>query len=148
VGFTDWKVPHPDNYTPDDPHCAASLAGEDCVCMDCNGWLDKVCEFKIGELGGDGEMPGMSSCDVYRNPFACSKPTTPSKAHGGPVHGCRNGGWLMGTAHADLGLPPTIVPTESAPQLHERLCQSLSRRTACTTRASTTRARRPSSAWA
>ena len=116
AGFIDWQGSSPDNYTPDDPHCAVSLAGEDCVRISRDGWRDKVCEFKSGEPGGDGEMPGVPGCYFYRKPFACSKPATPSKAHGGPMHGCRNGGWLMDTAHADPGLPPTIVRAQSAPE--------------------------------
>ena len=30
-------------------------------------------------------------------------------AHGGAMYGCKNGGWMMGTAHSDPNLPPTIV---------------------------------------
>jgi hypothetical protein len=30
-------------------------------------------------------------------------------AHGGLMYGCKNGGWMMGTAHNNLNLPPTIV---------------------------------------
>jgi hypothetical protein len=115
TGFTDWKGSQPNNHIPDDPRCAASLVGEDCAGINNNGWEDWPCEFVSRKPGGEGEIPGMSGCYQNRNPFACSKPATPSKAHGGPMHGCRNGGWMMGTAHANPGLPPTIVRVESPP---------------------------------
>jgi hypothetical protein len=122
AGFTDWIGSEPNNAISDDPHCAASLVGEDCAGMDYRGWWDGPCELESGEPGGEGEVPGMPGCYPNRQPFACSMPATPSKAHGGSMHGCRNGGWMMGTAHADPGLPPTIVRTAQKSAPHSLDC--------------------------
>ena len=52
---------------------------------------------------------GEGVCVEFVLPYICSKPSTPSTAHGGLMYGCKNGGWMMGTAHSDPNLPPTIV---------------------------------------
>jgi hypothetical protein len=118
AGFTDWRGDQPNEWSPEVVDCA-SFAGEDCAAMDDVGWFDRPCEFESREPGGEGEIPVMPGCYPNRQSFVCSKPATPSKANGGPMHGCRNGGWLMGTAHADPDLPPTIVRAKSAPNLRD-----------------------------
>jgi hypothetical protein len=61
--------------------------------------------------------------DANRNlPFICSRPTAPSTASGGAMHGCTNGHWVQGTPHASLVLPPTVVSNQ--PRRHPAAVRS------------------------
>lgn len=128
VEFTQWKTGEPGDLAGADPWPSDSEAGtpegcegsEDCGALFYVGgrysWGDTNCEVKrqyfqsvddnrinIWKTGPNG------ACVEFRLPYICSKPSIPAAAHGGLMHGCKNGAWMLGTAHNNPDLPPTIV---------------------------------------
>lgn len=83
------------------PACG-SYQGRDCALMDVftGQWRSAACD--VDETSWDGLMSpanGKPSCYAVTLPFICSLPLVPAKARGGPMLGCRGGGWMMGTPH-------------------------------------------------
>ena len=161
VGFTGWQSGQPNNDVQEDAQCITSLAGQDCVGMGRgSGWADDPCEADFEDTGR-GEVEGQPGCHRVEYPYVCSKHAAPFKAHGGPMLGCVDGSWAIGTAHANPDLPPTIVrhsllltfyalvrPSRCCfvKVLCHYCCSCVLRHTACTMPACTTRAPPRSSA--
>lgn len=118
VAYTNWASTEPDNALDDDEAvfgCTEVIGiGQDCARITVGGWFDSYCELNAEEPGRTGyrwEDPDRPGCYFTRHPYVCSKPATSAVASGGDMYGCADGHWVLGVAHDDSELPPTLVST-------------------------------------
>jgi hypothetical protein len=116
--FTNWANGEPNDLN--SGNVGFCEGGADCVIISSEAqgqWAEHSCaiegwEFEDFEGNRKAQWKKVDdgdACVPIRLPYICSKPSTPAAAHGGLMHGCKNGGWMMGTAHSNPDLPPTIV---------------------------------------
>jgi hypothetical protein len=127
--FTRWHGKEPGDLEvtsdpwPNDPDIGSSEGcegGEDCGALFYAGgrhsWGDTNCASKCHYFDSLDDNRNTrwktapdNACIEFRLPYICSKPSNPTTMHGGLMHGCKNGGWMVGIAHNNSDLPPTIV---------------------------------------
>lgn len=137
--FTQWSEAEGQPNNAVDAMWGYCEGGEDCAALgpyeahttSLVAWVDNPCSlgrqyFENNAHNRDRVWSdaGEGACVEFRLPFICSKPSTPPAAHGGLMHGCKNGGWIMGTPHNNTDLPPTIVRFNSLADENnaQRLC--------------------------